>query len=88
MSEHTKIVTALLTLVYTVLPIRRIGIAGVVGRPPRSCASATLTLTRISPCRRLELKGRLSKTPGQLIAADYLQLADLGRPGAVRGRSR
>jgi tetratricopeptide (TPR) repeat protein len=75
-SEHAKIVTALLGLLYTLLPIRRIDIEGVVEPPAeKDCASATLTLTRDGTLRAAStLKGPVSKTA--LTHGDYVRLAD------------
>jgi tetratricopeptide (TPR) repeat protein len=79
--EQGKAVAALLNLLYTLLPIRRLTIAGVVEPAVGPRASATLNLQRDG---RLEaatsLEGPVSETPGTLHASDYLKLAG---PAAV-----
>lgn len=81
-SEHAKVVTALLSLLYTLLPIRRLSIEGVVEpQAEKDCASATLTLTRNRTLRAAStLKGPVAKDPEKLTASDYIQLAE---PAAV-----
>jgi tetratricopeptide (TPR) repeat protein len=80
-TEHTKLVGAVLSLLYALLPLRRLTVMGVVEPQAGPRASATLNL---------ESNGRLvaaaivlspvSETPGTLTAADYFKVAD---PAAV-----
>jgi tetratricopeptide (TPR) repeat protein len=79
--EHGKAVAAVLNLLYTLLPIRRLTIAGVVEPAVGPRASATLNLQNDGRlAAAASLVGPVSKTPHALEASDYLKLAG---PAAV-----
>lgn len=75
-SESTKIVAALVELLYTVLPIRRLSVSGVLNPPSRSGASVTLSMesdAQLAAATTLARPLENGKTP---TCGDYMQLVD------------
>ncbi|MEA2243382.1 MAG: hypothetical protein QOD24_2938 [Solirubrobacteraceae bacterium] len=80
-SGQLKIVGALLTLMYTLLPTQRLTVSGVVEPVVGSCASVTLNLDEGGrPIAAATLRGSDPEGGGEPATADFVSLAD---PAAV-----
>jgi tetratricopeptide (TPR) repeat protein len=80
-SDQIKIVGAILTLLYTLLPTQRLTVSGVVEPMVGACASATLNLDNGGrPIAAATLLGSVDDSRGELAAADFVKLAE---PAAV-----
>jgi tetratricopeptide (TPR) repeat protein len=80
-ADQTKFVGALVSLIYAILPIRRLTVAGVIEPEAGECAAATLSLDRdgtLISSQTLTAPARPDAT--QLEVSDYLKLAE---PAAV-----
>jgi tetratricopeptide (TPR) repeat protein len=76
LGESTKLVTALLNLVYAALPIKRLTVSGVLDPPIASCASTTLSIESGAQLEAaVTLKRPLAKAPA-VTSSDYIQLVD------------
>jgi tetratricopeptide (TPR) repeat protein len=80
-SGQLKIVGALLTLMYTLLPTQRLTVSGVVEPVIGSCASVTLNLDEGGrPIAAATLRGSDPEDGGEPVTADFVSLAE---PAAV-----
>lgn len=80
-SDQLKIVHAILTLLYTLLPTQRLTVAGVVEPVIGPCVSATLNLDEGGrPVAAATLRGSVPEEERELTAADFVGLAE---PAAV-----
>jgi tetratricopeptide (TPR) repeat protein len=80
-SDQTKAVAALLSIFYTLLPIKRFEISGSLEPPTKTGAAATLILEEGSGfVSATSLHGAPCKGDSEANAAEYMQLAD---PAAV-----
>jgi tetratricopeptide (TPR) repeat protein len=80
-SDQLKIVAALLTLMYTLLPTQRLTVAGILEPVTGPCASATLNLDEGGrPVAAATLRGSEPQSGTALSAADFVGLAE---PAAV-----
>jgi tetratricopeptide (TPR) repeat protein len=78
-SDQTKLVGGLASLLYTILPIKKLTVSGVLDSPESSAAAITLALEdNERQAAAVALSG--PPLPGQPTATDYLRLAD---PAAV-----
>jgi tetratricopeptide (TPR) repeat protein len=80
-SDQLKIVGAILTLMYTLLPTQRLTVAGVLEPITGPCVSATLNLDEGGrPVAAATLLGSVPEDGAALTAADFVKLAE---PAAV-----
>jgi tetratricopeptide (TPR) repeat protein len=80
-TEHTKLVGAVLNLLYTLLPLRKLTVGGVVEPRTGDCASVTLNLDSNGRLvAAATVTGPVSATPDVLTAEDYVKVAE---PAAV-----
>jgi tetratricopeptide (TPR) repeat protein len=80
-TEKTKLIAAIVNVIYAVLPIRRVDVAGVVDLPGGDAASATLNLSRNGTLAASASVNAPAVPAGtELGVPDFLKLAD---PAAV-----
>lgn len=75
-SDQAKVVAALLSLVYSLLPIRRFEISGSLEPPASTGVAATVLLERDSKLAAATTLRAPQKASGTPTAPDYMQLAD------------
>jgi tetratricopeptide (TPR) repeat protein len=80
-SDQLKIVAAVLSLMYTLLPTQRLTVSGIVEPVTGPCATATLNLDEGGrPVAAATLRGSTPDPERPLTAADFV---DLGAPAAI-----